>query len=99
MREILDEYNKFCEGKDEDWIYDMTYEFLDNLTRGQGCMLMEFVKKALLEENQAQTTLKQELREGIMAIKYAKHNPNKDCGCETCVITNKLLKFLEEERR
>jgi len=54
-------------------------------------------RRRWLEENQAQTTLKQKLREGIMAIKYAKHNPNKDCGCETCVITNKLLKFLEEE--
>lgn len=47
MKNIIEKYKEFIKGNedDEDWIYDMTYEFFNNLDRGELCEIMDFILK------------------------------------------------------
>jgi hypothetical protein len=44
---IVENYKKFIEGQDEDWIYDNTYVFLEDLSRGEMCEIMDCLVKSI----------------------------------------------------
>lgn len=45
MEYIREKYKQFIKGHedDEDWIYDMTHEFICTLSNGDMCRIMDFV--------------------------------------------------------
>lgn len=45
MKDIIERYKKFIEGHDEGWVYDETYEFFNDLTRGELCRIMDYLIK------------------------------------------------------
>lgn len=45
IRIIVERYEKFIEGHDEDWIYDSSYEFFNDLSRGEIQELMDYLVK------------------------------------------------------
>ena len=47
MKNIIEKYKEFIKGNEDDegWIYDMTYEFFNNLDRGELCEIMDFILK------------------------------------------------------
>lgn len=49
MKDIVEEYKKFIEGHDEDWVYDMTYEFFNTLSRGELCEIADYLMEQFKE--------------------------------------------------
>jgi predicted ABC-type ATPase len=43
----VENYKKFIEGQDENWIYDETYRFLEDLSRGEMCEIMDYLVKSI----------------------------------------------------
>ena len=50
IKQIVEKYLEFCKDKDEGYIYDETYEFLSELSRGDSCELMDYLVKLYKEE-------------------------------------------------
>jgi hypothetical protein len=53
--------------------------------------IKDFIRKTRQEVKQE--TIK-EIKEWAMEYKYARHNPDKDCDCETCMFVKNLLSKL-----
>lgn len=72
-------------------------EFFDKFPSGEtytgynGEMLKDFIRKTRQEAKQE--TIK-EIKEWAMEYKYARHNPDIYCDCETCMFVKNLLSKL-----
>jgi hypothetical protein len=45
MKEIIEAFRKWKEGKDEDWQYDDIFEFANSLGRGELLRVFEWLEK------------------------------------------------------
>lgn len=41
IEEIVNKYREWKEGKDSDWVYDETYDFVEQLSRGEILRIMQ----------------------------------------------------------
>lgn len=44
MEKVIKKWKEWKQGKDEDWIYDESHNFIDNLSRSEIVDLLEFAE-------------------------------------------------------